>query len=145
VFPRFARYGSNVLVTWDDQDPATDAYLHAAIFLGMALVSRSQTVGDAGDITALRDVEGRVEAELSRLEKMEKYSESIRKNVDGISDEVRKAQKALDRLLRNAQSTLRALNVELSDEAAERSSPIAAPGGSLENAMRALPDGGAAA
>lgn len=145
VFPRFARYGSNVLVTWDDQDPATDPYLHAAALLGMALVTRSQTPGNPGDIAALRDIESRIEAELSRLEKMEKHSEAIRKNVDGISDEIRKAQKALDRLLRNAQSTLQALNVELSEEIAERSSPIAVPNGSLENAVRALPDGGAAA
>lgn len=145
VFPRFARYGSNVLVTWDDLDPATDPHLHAAAMLGMALVTRSQTSGNTGDIAALRDIEGRIEAELSRLEKMEKHSESIRKNVDGISDEIRKAQKALDRLLQNAQSTLQALNVELSDEGVERGSPIAVANDSLENAARALPDGGAAA
>src|SRR6185295_9466001 len=59
VFPRFARYGSNVLVTWDEQDPATDPYLHAAALLGMALVTRSQTPGNPGDIAALRDIESR--------------------------------------------------------------------------------------
>ena len=145
VFPRFARYGSNVLVTWDDEDPATDAYLHAAILLGMALVMRVRTTGDAGDITALRDVEGRIEAEVSRLEKMEKHSEAIRKNVDGISDEIRKAQKALDLLLRKAQSTLRALKVELHDEAAERETPISLPNGSYQAAVLALPTTGEAA
>lgn len=139
VFPRFARFGSNVLVIWDDEDPATDAYLHAAILLGMALVMRVRATGDAGDIAALRDIEARIEAELSRLEKMEKHSEAIRKNVDGISDEIRKAQKALDRLLQNAQSTLRALNVELPDEAAERGSPVLLPNGSFEGAVSAVP------
>jgi hypothetical protein len=127
VFPRFARYGSNVLVTWDDQDPSTDAYLHAAVLLGMALVMRVRTSGDVGDIAALRDVEARIEGELSRLEKMEKHSEAIRKNVDGISDEIRKAQKALDLLLTKAQSTLRALNIEIFDEKVERASPISMP------------------
>ncbi|RKH05551.1 hypothetical protein D7V97_23760 [Corallococcus sp. CA053C] len=144
VFPRFARYGSNVLVTWDDQDPATDAYLHAAVLLGMALVTRSRTTGEAGDIAALRDVEARIEAELSRLEKMEKHSDAIRKNVDGLSDEIRKAQKALDLLLRKAQSTLRALNVELHDEGAESASPIALPRGSFERAVQTLCSGEAA-
>jgi hypothetical protein len=139
VFPRFARFGSNVLVIWDDEDPSTDAYLHAAILLGMALVMRVRTTGDAGDIAALRDIEARIEAELSRLEKMEKHSEAIRRNVDGISDEIRKAQKALDRLLQNAHSTLRALNVELPDEAAERGSPVVLPNGSFECAVSALP------
>lgn len=145
VFPRFARFGSNVLVTWDDQDPATDAYLHAAVLLGMALVMRSRTTGDASDIAALRDVEARIEGELSRLEKMEKHSDAIRKNVDGISDEIRKAQKALDLLLRKAQSTLRALNVELHDEGAECDSPISLPNGSFQEAVLALSSGGEAA
>ena len=139
VFPRFARYGNNVLVTWDDQDPATDAYLYAAVLLGMGLVTRVRPAGDAGDIAALRDIEARIEGELGRLEKMEKHSDAIRKNVDGTGDEIRKAQKALDVLLRKAQSTLRALNVELSDEPAEASSPIMLPRGSLEVAVLALP------
>jgi hypothetical protein len=144
-FPRFARFGSNVLVTWDDQDAATDAYLHAAVLLGMALVMRHQTIGDAGDIAALRDVESRIESELSRLEKMEKRSETIRRNVDGISDEIRKAQKALDLLLRKAQSSLRALGIKLHDEAAERGSPISVPNGSFEAAVLAISEGGEAA
>jgi hypothetical protein len=145
VFPGFARFGSNVLVTWDVEDPATDAYLHAAVLLGMALVMRSQPTGDAGDIAALRDIEARIETELSRLEKMEKHSDTIRKNVDGISDEIRKAQKALDLLLRKAQSTLRALNVELHDETAERDSPISLPSESFQEAVLALSSGGQAA
>jgi len=134
VFPRFARHGNNVLVTWDDQDPATDAHLHAAILLGMGLVTRTRTVGDQGDIAALRDIESRIEDELSRLEKMEKCSVAIRKNVEGISDEIRKARKSLDVLVRKARSTLCALNMEVSDESAE-----------IGNPLLALPSGGEAA
>lgn len=145
AFPRFARYGNNVILVWDDQDPTTDAYLHAGILLGMGLVTRTKTAGDAGDIAALRDVEARIESELARLEKMEKYSDSIRKSADGISEEVRKAQKSLDVLLRKAQSTLRALNVEVTDEAAEALSPLCLPEGSLDAAMLSLPSGGEAA
>lgn len=145
VFPRFARYGNNVIVVWDDQDPAMDAYLKAAILLGIGLVTRTKTAGDAGDIAALRDIEARIEGELSRLEKMEKHSESIRKNVDGMGDEIRKAQKALDMLLRKAQSTLRALNVELIDEATEATSPLCLPNASLEADVLSLPKGGEAA
>jgi len=144
-FPRFARYGNNVLVVWDDQDPLTDAYLHAAVLLGVGLVTRTKAVGDEGDITALRDIEKRIEDELTRLEKMERHSENIRKNVDGISDEIRKAQKKLDLLLRNARSTLTALNIEVSDEAIEAKSPIALPQGSFDAAVLAHPSSGEAA
>ena len=145
TFPRFVRYGSNVVVTWDEQDPWTDPYLHAAILLGMSLVTRSRTTGDVGDITALKDIEARIEGELSRLEKMEKYSNNIRKNVDDISDEVRKARKALDLLLRKTESTLLALKVELHDEEAERDSPITLPNGSFDEAGLAPPRGEEAA
>lgn len=138
TFPRFVRYGNNVLVSWDDEDPATDAYLHAAVLLGMALVTRGKTAGDEGDIAALRHIEGRIEAELKRLAKMEKHNESIRKNSDSMGEEIRKAEKELDRLLGEAKSTLRALNIELHEEDAERESPITLPNGSLDQAVQAL-------
>jgi hypothetical protein len=143
TFPRFARFGHNVLVTWDDHDPNSDPYLHAAVLLGMALVTRAKTVGDAGDIEALHDLESRIEGELSRLEKMEKHNESIRRSSDQIGDEIRKAQKALDLLLRNAKSTLRALNIDVHEESVERTSPITVPNTSLADGIAAL-GGGAA-
>ena len=34
-FPTFARFGSNVLVVWDEMNAAADPYLHAAILLGL--------------------------------------------------------------------------------------------------------------
>jgi hypothetical protein len=139
VFPRFARYGNNVLVTWDDTDPVTDPYLHAAILLGLGLVTRTRTAGDPGDIAALRDIESRIEGELGRLDKMEKHSDGIQKHVQGIDDEIRKAKKALDLLLRKAKSTLRALNIEVNDESVEAESPIALASGSYKPAPMALP------
>jgi hypothetical protein len=93
IFPRFARYGNNVVMVWDDQDPSTDAYLHAAILLGIGLITGTKTAGDARDIAALRDVEARIEAEVSRLETMEKHSNSTRRKVDSISDEIRKGRR----------------------------------------------------
>jgi hypothetical protein len=66
--------------------------------------------------------------------------EGIRKNSDGIADEIRKAQRQLDLLLRKARSTLTALNIELDDEALERSSPISLPFESYVAATSALSD-----
>jgi hypothetical protein len=126
-FPIFARFGSNVLVVWDEMDPAAEPYLHAAILLGLGLATRGRTMGEQGNVEALRDIEGRIEDELRRLEKMEKHNEGIRKNSDGIADEIRKAQCQLDRLLKKAKSTLTALNIEVRDEAIERSTPISLP------------------
>jgi hypothetical protein len=99
-------------------------------------------VDDQGDLKALRDIEGRIEDELQRLERMEKHTESIRKNSDGISDEIRKAKRQLDLLLldlllQKAKSTLTALNIELHDEAVERSTPMSLPKGSYPAATSA--------
>lgn len=138
LFPSFARYGNNVLVVWDERDPSTDAYLHAALMLGMALVARSKNVGAEGDITALRDIGTRVEQELGRLEKMEKSTDAIRTQANRIDHEIGVARKALDLLLRKAQATLRALQVEVYEESVERQSPILLPGDSLEQAAGAL-------
>jgi hypothetical protein len=105
TFPIFARFRSNVLVVWDETDAASDPCLHAAILLGLGLATRGRTVGDQTDLEALRDVEGRIEDELRRLEKMEKHNEGIRKNSDGIADEIRKAQRQLDLLLGKRRAT----------------------------------------
>ena len=137
-FPLFARFGSNVLVVWDDEDQSTDPYLHAAILLGLGLAVRSQRSGDEGDLGALRDLEGRIEDELQRLGKMEKYNQSIRRGSEGLADEIRKAQHALDILLRKGRSVVASLQIELHDEALERGSPVALAPASFQNAARAL-------
>jgi hypothetical protein len=137
-FPRFARYGKDVLVVWDDSDPGTDAYLHAAILLGLGLATRGKTVGEQGDLEALLDIEGRIEDELRRLDKMEKHNEGIRRNSDGIAEEIRKAQRQLDLLVRKAKSVMKAFKIELHDEEAERNSPIMLTDNSLDEAAGAL-------
>jgi hypothetical protein len=138
AFPRFARHGQNVLVTWDETDRGTDTYLHAAILLGLALVTRAGAIGDDGDIAALRDIEGRIESEVTRLHRMQKSNDQIRSHSDTIGDEIQKAQKQLDLLVRKAKETLKALQVELCEEGAERAFPIALPNHSLQEASKAI-------
>jgi hypothetical protein len=138
AFPSFVRYGNNVLVVWDETNASSNPYLHAAILLGLCLASRTRTVGSEGDLSALRDIEGRIEDELGRLEKMKKLNDGIRQNSDGIAEEIRKARDKLDLLLRNAKSTLTALNIELHDEAVERSNPITLPVESRSTAVTAV-------
>jgi hypothetical protein len=124
AFPRIARHGQNVLVRWDENDPSTDPYLEAGLMLGLFLVSRNHAVTDAGDLAALRDVEERIETELARLEKMEKSSDGIRRHNDDLATELRKARNQFGLLLKKAKDTLKALNIELVDEAAERLTPL---------------------
>jgi hypothetical protein len=138
AFPTFARYGCDILVTWDDEDEQSDPYLHAAILLGLALASRQHRPDDAGDIRALSDIDQRIQKELDRLDKMRKLAESIRGDADKLAEEVRKGGNALDVLLRKAKSTLTALNVELAEAEDAHATPVTLSAGSLAQARAAL-------
>ena len=121
-FPRFARHGQDVLVCWDPDDPASDAWLEAGLTLGLYLVSRTKAADD-GDLRALVDVEHRIDVELSRINTLEKHTKKVEEGCDAIAAELRKAKKELRVLLDKAKSMLRALDVAL-DDAAERVSPL---------------------
>lgn len=125
-------------MTWNDEDAETDAYLHAALLAGLSLATRRKALADSGDIKALEDVGQRIEAEISRLGKMKQHNESIRRNSDSISEEIRRGEDKLDLLLRKATDVLKALNIEIQDEEAERKSPVALPAESLERASALL-------
>jgi len=123
-FPRLKRSGQNVLVRWDEHDARTDPWLEAGLTLALFLVSRTKPIGSEGDLAALRDVEQRIQAELTRLEKMEGFTEGIRRNCENLEDELGKARKQVGLLLRKAKATLAALNIELIEEDAERACPL---------------------
>lgn len=137
-FPNFARYGTDIIVVWDENDESTDPYLHAAVTLALALATPGRRKEDSGEIDALSDIEHRVQKELDRLEKMRKLSESIRNDADKLSEEVRKGGDALGVLLKKAKSTLKALNVELAADGAEKNSPVLLPSTSLADARAVI-------
>jgi hypothetical protein len=122
-FPRFARYGTSVLVAWDPEDPATNAYLHAAVLTGLSLATRTRA-RDQGDIAALHDIENRIQSEVQRLDKMSGLVGNIQRDAGKLEDEIRRAKGKLDVLVRNAKDVLAALKVELQAEDEERASPI---------------------
>ena len=123
-FPEFARYGGNILVTWDQEDGLTDPRFKAALTAALCLATRKVKVADAGDIQALERVRIDIERQLERLGKVRKSNDSIRSNVDKIENEIRLSEKDLKKLVENAEKTLGALNVELVNEAEEAQTPI---------------------
>ena len=133
-FPRFSRYGKDLLVVWDDEDPRTDPYLHAALLAALSLASRKNANANKGDIRALEDVAERVEAEISRLGKMRTHNETIRRNSDSVAEEIRKGEDKLALLLNKASDVMTALSIEVQDQESERKSPILLPEGSLDRA-----------
>jgi len=126
--PEFVRYGSTIFVQWDAEDPSTDPYLRAAMMAALFMSKRRRQDADAGDITALRDVEKRVQDEVTRIAKMRKENDKIASCSKTIRDELRKAERKLELMLDKAKQTLTALSVDLVEEAAEVASPIVLPG-----------------
>jgi hypothetical protein len=122
--PTFARYGQDIVVVWDDENPGTDPYLQAAVMVALGLATRSKASADAGDLQALQGIEQRIVGELTRLGKIRTSAETIRKQAEAIDKEVGIGEKKLAKLLEGAKQTLTALNVELRDEEIERACPI---------------------
>ena len=123
-FPEFARYGSNILVTWDQEDSLSDYRFRAALTAALCLATRKEKVADEGDIQALERVRIDIEKQLDRLGKIRKSNDGIKSHADKIENEVRLSEKGLAKLVENAEKTLRALNVELVNEEEEVRTPI---------------------
>lgn len=123
-FPEFARYGSNILVTWDQEDGLSDHRFRAALTAALCLATRKEKVADEGDVQALERVRIDIEKQLERLSKIQKWNDSIKGNAEKIEKEIHLSEKGLNKLVSNAEKTLRALNVELVNEAEEVRTPV---------------------
>ncbi|MFP2905227.1 hypothetical protein ACLESD_09255 [Pyxidicoccus sp. 3LFB2] len=126
-FPSFARYGNNLLVTFDPEAEESWPRLQAAVMVALALASRRLKEKDAGNADALKDVEKRLQTELERVEKMRVHSNAIRKNNDGLGKQLDLAEKELKDLLEKAGETLKALHIAHAGEKEESATPIAFP------------------
>jgi hypothetical protein len=86
-----ARFGCDVFVVWDAEDPQTDAYLRAGIEISRALCLRSGQEASRQQIDfepidrAVLDIEKRVQT----LDAVRKSAESIKSSSDSILERVR--------------------------------------------------------
>jgi hypothetical protein len=96
-----ARYGADVIVVWDAEDPATDAFLKAALEISRALCVRCHAAADRQHIDftpidrAILDIEKRVQ----NLDQVRTSAETIKSSSEKILDRVRIDRKALDEQL----------------------------------------------
>jgi hypothetical protein len=92
------RYGSDVFVKWDAQDPGTDVYFRAAIMLAKALCVRQAKVreDELADFEVLDKAILEVERQSKRLEDIKKWTETIQGNSTKVLNEVRKMDEGLE-------------------------------------------------
>ncbi len=109
------RYGNDIIAVWDEEDPASDVVLDAAIGLARALVVRGragetgQTAADLEEMTvAVADLEKQIE----RFEKMTKTCDSIVSGAENIKDELGKIAKRIDIDCRRLSANIAAIREE---------------------------------
>lgn len=99
ILEPLARYGDDIVAIWDAENPATDAYLAAALSIAKALCVR----GVAGngvlgiDIEALDKAIREIERQVGGLEEITKSAEAIDGHVGKILDRARIMRNGLER------------------------------------------------
>jgi hypothetical protein len=94
-----ARYGCDVIVVWDAEDPQTDAYLRAGLEISRALCLRSHEAAQKEQVDfdpidrAILDIEKRVQ----NLDQVRKSAETIRSSSETILERVRIDREALEK------------------------------------------------
>jgi hypothetical protein len=100
--PAFARYGHDIVVKWDADDPAGDAWLQAALMVATALSVRAATHG---------------KQDAASFDAVDKAIERIRKHIEGfeeISTSATTVQRSAEKILKRA----RLMEDGLSDQVA---------------------------
>ncbi len=108
----FQRYGNDLVLVWDAEDPSTDVYLKAGIVTARALCFRTerQTEAQQADFEAIDRAILEIEKRAGNLDAIGKSAETIQSSSEKILDRVRIDRKELDRqvdILREKMSELK--------------------------------------
>ncbi len=109
--PPFQRFGDDLFVVWDPNDPQTDLYLQAALMVARALCTRKakQRAGCAADFAGIDKAIFDIEKKADSLEEVRTSAESIKTGADKILNRVRIAREGIG----NQIVTLRELLADL--------------------------------
>ncbi len=96
--PPLRRFGDDLLVVWDHEDPTTDVYLEAAWMAAHAMVhQRHQNVADAFEAEIIERAINTVEKEATKLDEIESACQAIVGKADGIRKHTETMRKSLAR------------------------------------------------
>jgi hypothetical protein len=93
----FARYGNDLVVLWDPEDPVTDLYVKAAFGVARALVIRETHESGESEhaLNAIELATRAIEKQIEGLGQIKTWAETVRSNGDKIADRAGKMQEAL--------------------------------------------------
>ncbi|MEM8866250.1 MAG: hypothetical protein AAGF31_11960, partial [Planctomycetota bacterium] len=103
-----SRYRNDLIVVWDAEDAATDAYLLAALEIARACSIEFGRVkeGAAVDVDAIEEAINAVEKRAGNFDKIRKPAETIQSASQKIIDEVRIGQADLERQVKKLRDKL---------------------------------------
>jgi hypothetical protein len=95
----FQRYGNDMIVVWDAEDPNTDVFLKAGIIAARALCFRTsrQSAAQQVDIQAIENAILEIERRAGNLDEVRKSAETIQSSSAKILDRVRIDREALEK------------------------------------------------
>jgi len=95
--PAFKPYGNDLVVKWDDEDPATDVYLDAAADVACALATRqaAEKKGQSVDFTNIDRAINSIEKKANGLGQIFIWATTIKNAADKILDESKPKHAAL--------------------------------------------------
>jgi hypothetical protein len=95
----FQRYGNDLVVVWDAEDPASDVFLKAGVIAARALCFRAERRSDAAkaDFEAIERAVLEIEKRAGNLDEVRKSAETIQAASAKILERVRIDREALDR------------------------------------------------
>ncbi|MBK6744590.1 MAG: hypothetical protein IPG66_17165, partial [Hydrogenophilales bacterium] len=93
-----ARYGNDIVVTWDAEDETTDAWLKAGLLTAKALAVRSanDNAERAADFQAIDKSITEIQRQARYLDEIRTWSQTIQNNAGKVLDRADRMQKALD-------------------------------------------------
>jgi hypothetical protein len=110
----FARYGSDLVIVWDPDDPSTDLYVKAALSVARALVIR-ETHESAESEQALKAIElstRAVEKQIEHLAQIKTWAETVKSNGEKIADRAGRMNEVLVQAVEELDRQLAALKTE---------------------------------
>lgn len=111
-FPAFQRVGADVLVQWDPDDPSTDAYLHAALLLALALAARLQQTEAPAEAEELARLERMVGKHVERMQSLQKKARTLSLAIKEIGDELHDGLAEVQDMAQVLGGVLRAVRAE---------------------------------
>ena len=93
-----ARYGNDIVVTWDAEDETTDAWLKAGLLTAKALAVRAaaDNAERAADFQAIYKSITEIQRQARYLDDIRTWSQTIQNNAGKVLDRADRMQKALD-------------------------------------------------